>query len=196
MKRLLLCLTALMALSGGVEVPAQGEPPASGAPSSAPVSATSATPAAGTPGARTPETAPPTVPTRLRLGDLDAPVVPLELTGSTLTPPEDPRILGWWGQRAGSRHGATLLAGHTVHDGGGTFDDLEHTPLGARAQLNGHSYRVTSVEVISKDQLAQQASALFAQTGRPKLVLVTCEDYDGATGHYASNVIVTLNPVQ
>ena len=82
-----------------------------------------------------------------------------------------------------------------MHDGGGTFDDLEDTPLGSRARLSGHAYEVTSVEVISKDQLARRAPALFAQTGRPKLVLVTCEDYDPTTGHYASNVVVTSKPV-
>jgi hypothetical protein len=132
----------------------------------------------------------------LRLGHIDAPVVPLELTGSALTPPDDPSVLGWWGKRAGSRHGTTLLTGHTVHDGGGTFDDLELTPLGARAHLNGHVYEVTSVEVVSKEELAHRARALFAQTGRPNLVLVTCEDYDPATGHYASNVVATLDPVR
>jgi LPXTG-site transpeptidase (sortase) family protein len=131
----------------------------------------------------------------LRLGDIDAPVVPLEMAGSALTPPDDPRVVGWWGKRMGARHGTTLLTGHTVHDGGGTFDDLEETPVGARAHLNRHSYAVRSVQVISKDELARRASALFAQTGRPKLVLVTCEDYDRTTGHYASNVVVTLDPV-
>ena len=191
MKRLLLCLTVLVALSGCADVTAQGEPRASGAPSSVPSSA-APRPATGTPETATPETVPPIVPTRLRLGGIDAPVVPLVLTGSALTPPDDPRTLGWWGKRAGSRHGTTLLTGHTVHDGGGTFDDLEHMPLGARAQLNGHFYEVTSVEVISKHELAQRAPTLFAQTGRPKLVLVTCEDYNRATGHYASNVVVRL----
>jgi sortase (surface protein transpeptidase) len=82
-----------------------------------------------------------------------------------------------------------------VHDGGGTFDDLELTSLSERARVNDHSYEVTSVEVISKDALAKRAPALFVQTGRPHLVLVTCEDYDPATGHYTSNVVVTLDPV-
>ncbi len=121
--------------------------------------------------------------------------MPVELTGSALTPPDDPGVLGWWGKRAGSPHGTTLLTGHTVHDGGGKFDDLEDTRVGARAHLDGHSYEVSFVEVISKRELARRAPALFAQTGRPKLVLVTCEDYDRATGHYASNVVVTLKPV-
>jgi len=193
MTRLLLCLTALVALSGCGDVTAQREPLASSAPSSGPAS--SAMQVAGSPGSATPDAVPPTVPTRLRLGEIDAPIVPLKLTGSALTPPNDPHTLGWWGKRAGSRHGTTLLTGHTVHDGGGTFDHLEHTSQGARARLNGHAYVVTSVEVISKDELARRAEALFAQTGHPKLVLVTCEDYDRTTGHYESNVVVTSRPV-
>ena len=195
MKRLLLCLTALVALTGCGDVTAQEEPLASAAPAAVSSSA-SVAPAPGTPGAATKEALPAAVPTRLRLGDIDAPVVPITLAGSSLTPPDDPQVLGWWGKRAGSPRGSTLLTGHTVHDGGGTFDDLEDTPLGARAHLDGHSYEVKSVSVISKDELAERAPVLFAQTGRPKLVLVTCEDYNQATGHYASNVVVVLNPVR
>ena len=195
MKRLVLCLIAVVALSGCGDVTAQQEPLASSTRSSV----SSSVPSSAKPAAESPETAtreaPPTVPTRLRLGSIDAPVVPLEMTGSALTPPDDPQVLGWWGKRAGARHGTTLLTGHTVHDGGGTFDDLEKTPVGVRAHLDRHSYEVRSVRVISKDELARRAPALFAQTGRPKLVLVTCEDYDRSTGHYASNVVVTLDPV-
>lgn len=190
MKRLLVALAALAALSGCGVAAAHQVP----LPSSAPTSA--ATAESHTPGRAAPEVEPPAVPTRLRLGAIDAPIVPLSLTGSALTPPEDPRTLGWWGKRAGSPHGTTLLTGHTVHDGGGTFDDLEHTPLGARAHLDGHSYRVASVEVISKERLAQRAEGLFAQGGSHKLVLVTCEDYDRATRHYASNVVVILKPAR
>lgn len=192
MKRLLLGLTAVLALSGCGVVSAQQEPATSGAPTPAPTSAPQAVQVGETLGTETPVS----VPTRLRLGDMDAPVVPLELAGSALTPPDDPRTLGWWGKRAGARHGTTLLTGHTVHDGGGTFDDLELTPVGARAHLDGHTYRVTSVEVISKDELAQRATTLFAQTGPPKLALVTCEDYNRTTGHYESNVVVILTPLR
>lgn len=195
MKRLLLCLTALVALAGCGEMTALGEPLSSAAPATASSSA-SVAPVPGTPGAGTSEAPPVTVPTRLRLGDITAPVVPITLDDSSLTPPNDPQVLGWWGKRAGSQRGSTLLTGHTVHDGGGTFDDLEDTPLGALAHVNGHSYEVKSVAVISKGELAERAPVLFAQTGRPKLVLVTCEDYNPETGHYASNVVVVLNPVR
>lgn len=141
------------------------------------------------------KTAAPKVPTRLRLGDIDAKVVPIELEGTALTPPDDPSILGWWGKRAGARRGTTLLTGHTVHTGGGMFDDLEETRVGDRAKVSGHSYEVTQVQVISKRALARRAPVLFDQSGEAKVVLVTCEDYNPATGHYASNVVVTLGPL-
>lgn len=133
-------------------------------------------------------------PRRLRLWHYDAPVIPLLLTGSVLVPPPDPQVLGWWGRPAGSPHGVTLLTGHTVHDGGGTFDDLEDVPLGSMADLSGVTYEVVSVRVLSKETVAAEAPRLFSQTGVPRLVLVTCEDYDVGTGEYDSNVVVVLKP--
>lgn len=196
MKGLLLSLVAVAALTGCAGAGATQQPPSTTRASSAPASssATAEAEPAAEPGPRTPSSRS-VVPTELRLGDIDARVVPVALEGSRLTPPDDPTVLGWWGKRAGSARGTTLLTGHTVHDGGGTFDDLEDTPLGAVATVDGHPYEVTSVRVLSKEQLARRAPALFSQNGRPRLVLVTCEDYDPATGHYASNVVVVLTPV-
>lgn len=105
-------------------------------------------------------------------------------------PPSDPRVLGWWGSKAGAKHGVTLLVGHTVHTGGGTFDDLEEVPVGTDVNVSGVHYTVTSNRIISKAELAQEATHLFSQRGSHRLVLVTCEDYDPATGHYGSNVVL------
>jgi hypothetical protein len=135
----------------------------------------------------------PVRPTRLRLGLIQAPVVPLSLSGGsgTLVPPSDPRVLGWWGSLAGAGRGVTLLVGHTVHTGGGELDDLEDVPVGAAARVSGVRYRVSEVVVISKAELARRASELFDQTGEARLVIVTCEGWNPATGHYSSNVVLT-----
>jgi len=133
----------------------------------------------------------PSVPRRLygwRLGD--ASVVPLQLDGNTLVPPSDPKVLGWWGSKAGAKKGTTLLVGHTVHTGGGYLDDLEKVPVGSSVTLSGHQYHVVSNRVISKLKLAQIAPKLFSQNGQSRLVVVTCENYDPATGHYDSNVVM------
>ena len=132
----------------------------------------------------------PRTPTRLRLGDVDAQVVPVAMEGSALTPPDDPQVLGWWGRPAGASRGATLLVGHTVHTGGGALDDLENVPVGTRASVSGVGYVVTQVLVLSKADVSRRAELLFDQSGTHRLVVVTCEDYDPATGHYDSNVVL------
>lgn len=129
------------------------------------------------------------------------PVLPIQTQGVVLTPPPDPQTVGWWqgGMKPGSKTGATLLTGHTVHTGGGALDDLEKLQINSvvvvendREQLR---YRVESVKVMSKSDVAREAPRLFAQNGDPRLVLITCEDYDAATGEYASNVVVVGKPV-
>ena len=131
---------------------------------------------------------------------IDAPVVPIETDGTALDPPDDPRILGWWsaGAPAGAARGSALVTGHTVNAGGGAMDDLERVLPGAEVGVltTGGSLRyvVTSVRVLDKGTLARRAPELFSQEVAGRLVLVTCEDWDG-TG-YRSNVVVTAVPAR
>jgi hypothetical protein len=139
---------------------------------------------------------------------LDAPVVPVAMSasGSTaLVPPDDPATLGWWtgGAAPGAGDGTVLVTGHTVHSseglpGGGALDDLETVaPADAVVVVTGAGrvrYRVQRVEVLAKAELAAAAYRLFGPTPTPRLVLVTCEDWDGAG--YRSNVVVLATPVR
>jgi LPXTG-site transpeptidase (sortase) family protein len=142
----------------------------------------------------------PGVPRRVvidRLG-MDAPVVPISAVGDALTPPSDPQLLGWWsaGARTGARRGSALVTGHTVHTGGGAMDNLERMRAGDRVTVytgNGIiPYDVHSVEVFGKGSVARHAQRLFSQEVRGRLVLVTCEDWDGT--RYLSNVVVVATP--
>ena len=55
-------------------------------------------------------------------------------------------------------------------------------------------YRVQRVKVLSRDELAAQATSLFGQDrGSGRLVLVSCTDWDGTA--YESNVVVTASPL-
>jgi LPXTG-site transpeptidase (sortase) family protein len=143
----------------------------------------------------------PGAPRRLEVPTLriDAPVVPISAPGGVLTPPADPQVLGWWadGARPGARLGSALVTGHTVHDGGGAMDDLEQLARGDRVWMRTDrgriGYDVRSVVVLGKGQLAQQAEQLFDQQVPGRLVLITCEDWNGA--EYLSNVVVTATPV-
>jgi LPXTG-site transpeptidase (sortase) family protein len=129
---------------------------------------------------------------------VSAPVVPVQAPGRTLVPPSDPQRLGWWadGARPGAARGSALITGHTVHTGGGALDDLEDLGRGdavvVRTDRGVVRYAVDRVRVYSKGRIARDAAALFSQQVPGRLVLITCEDWDGV--RYLSNVVVTATP--
>lgn len=142
------------------------------------------------------------VPVRLfvpRLG-VDAPVVAIDAPGGVLVPPSDPQTLGWWrgGARPGARHGGALITGHTVSTGGGAFDDLDTLDPGDHARVRTpHGdirYRVGAVTVYRKASLARDAARVFSQEVPGRLVLITCEDWNGST--YLSNAVVFADPIR
>ena len=130
---------------------------------------------------------------------IDASVVPIALRGTSLDPPDDPQVLGWWsgGAPAGAVTGTALVTGHTVNAGGGAMDDLERVRPGAEIRVVTESgsirYVAESVRILGKDAIARRAQQLFSQQVPGRLVLVTCEDWDGVA--YRSNVVVTARPV-
>lgn len=138
--------------------------------------------------------------------DVDAPVLAVKAPGRTLIPPADARRLGWWadGARPGSPTGSALIAGHTVHTGGGALDDLETLRRGDAVYVQNRlrrdgkrvqrtvAYVVQSVEIFRKGTIARRAEELFSQRVDGRLVLLTCEDWNGT--RYLSNVVVTAKP--
>jgi len=57
-----------------------------------------------------------------------------------------------------------------------------------------HTYRVSTVEKIAKDQAP--VDQWFDRSGAPRLVLVTCGGaWRRDIGHYADNVVVTAEPL-
>ncbi|MGZ4487859.1 MAG: class F sortase [Nocardioides sp.] len=128
-----------------------------------------------------------------------APVEPIRAPGGTLIPPSDPTHLGWWsdGAQPGAKRGSALITGHTVHTGGGAFDHLATLHRGDRVKLRtSHGwirYNVTRVHVYAKGTIAKQAKRLFSQRVPGRLVLITCDDWNGSI--YLSNAVVTAEPV-
>lgn len=181
------------------------QPKDTGSPATVPATETTTTEqeTADSPGL--PDAAPaswkPGAPRRLLVPSLgvDAPVVPIEAPGGVLTPPADPQVLGWWaaGAKPGARTGSALVTGHTVHTGGGAMDDLEQLAAGDRVWMRTDrgriGYDVRSVVVLGKGELAERAEQLFSQEVPGRLVLITCEDWNGV--EYLSNVVVTATPV-
>ena len=134
-----------------------------------------------------------------RLG-VTAPVVPVTMTADrVLEPPRDPAIVGWWGEGAGpgSSQGSAVLVGHSTRAGdGGAFDDVGALTSGDKIEVEGAGetlvYQVESVEVVSKDDLARRAQEIFNQSGPGRLVVITCEDWDGST--WRSNIVTVATP--
>ena len=193
--------------------PAIADPTRSAGPTSTTRSAgpTSAVPETSSPSASPPPTTlPPEVrstepvkpgdPVKVSVPSLgvSAAVLGIRTRGGTLIPPSNPLLVGWWsdGARPGAAKGSAIITGHTVHTGGGAFDDLDRLTAGdavavttSRSTIN---YVVASVTVYRKKALAKQAARLFDQTVPGRLVLVTCEDWDGTA--YLSNAVVIATP--
>jgi LPXTG-site transpeptidase (sortase) family protein len=56
------------------------------------------------------------------------------------------------------------------------------------------TYRVQSIDVVSKDEVARNAAKIFTQSGVGRLVLITCDDWDGTV--WRSNIITIAAPAQ
>ncbi|MDQ4114083.1 MAG: class F sortase [Actinomycetota bacterium] len=130
--------------------------------------------------------------------NVHADVVPLAMDGETLTPPADASLMGWWkgGAKPGADDGSVLIVGHTLHNGGGILDRLgevnEGDEIVVRTKDGEFSYTVKSVRDLSKEQVAKRSKRLFDTDGEPKLVVVTCDDWDGTS--FQGNTVVVAVP--
>lgn len=130
---------------------------------------------------------------------VSARVLRIRASGGQLIPPSNPRLVGWWsdGARPGAARGSAIITGHTVHTGGGAFDNLDLLRAGdsvkvatAKGTIN---YAVVAVTTYRKRALAKQAAQIFDQSVPGRLVLVTCEDWNGTT--YLSNAVAIAKPI-
>ena len=127
--------------------------------------------------------------------DIQAPIVGVRMTDElVLVPPRDPDVVGWWSQGAapGDDVGTAVLVGHTVHSGGGALEDIDRLSQCDQVAVGDREFRVTDVEVLGKDDLARRAGELFDQSASGRVVLITCEEWDGSA--FLSNVVVTAVP--
>jgi len=131
---------------------------------------------------------------------VSARVIRIAAERGSLTPPSNPRVVGWWsgGARPGAGIGSAVMTAHTVHTGGGAFDDLDKLRVGAIVTVMTSTGRITyvatSVTNYPKRSLAKHAAQVFDQTTRGRLVLVTCEDWNGEI--YLSNAVAIAEPVR
>jgi LPXTG-site transpeptidase (sortase) family protein len=122
-------------------------------------------------------------------------VVPIHAPNRALVPPTNPQRLGWWadGAKPGAVQGSAVMTGHSVHTGGGALNELETVRPGDRAVVRTDQetlrYVIRRVRIYDKGSLDELAADVFNQDVPGRLVLVTCEDWNGE--RYLSNVVVT-----
>jgi LPXTG-site transpeptidase (sortase) family protein len=135
-----------------------------------------------------------------RIG-VDAAVISIRSNDDrVLEPPRDPTVAGWWsdGAAPGESEGSAVLVGHTVRNkGGGVFDHVGTLRTGDTIEVHGSdaalTYRVQSVDVLSKEEVARNAEEIFDQSGPGRLVVITCDDWDGTV--WRSNIVTIAAPV-
>lgn len=142
----------------------------------------------------------PAAPVMVRVKSLGitAPASPIRLEGSVLNPPADPMGAGWWAEGAlpGAANGSAVITAHKIHGGGGAFDSLAEANHGALVSIDTTSgvqnYSVTSVRDLNLEEFAAAAPDLFRTDGEPRLVLITCWNWNGHG--WDGNTVVIAEP--
>ena len=167
------------------------------APNGRPLSSTSSRPDVGPPVVLEP-------PTALAIPALrvQATVVPVDSSGEILGVPADPAQVGWWTGSAppGAASGTVVIDGHidSATTGPGAFyqlADLHIDDLLIITTTTGdrRNYAVTGRRTYLKAN--GLPLDLFATTGPPRLVLITCGgSFDRSTGSYSHNIVVFATP--
>ncbi|KZB87569.1 class F sortase [Amycolatopsis regifaucium] len=121
--------------------------------------------------------------------------------GAELPVPENLDEVTWWGAELSSATGASVFAGHVNWKGAtGPFAELWNDRIGGDVTVvdkagKSWRYKVSQLITLKKNELPQRADELFGQSGRHRIVLVTCGGrwIGGETG-YAENRVVIADP--
>ena len=167
-------------------------------------------PAAAAPTVTTRDAAPTVVPQRpapVRLAvpalGVDAPVEPVGVRDDgQMALPDDVDRLAWYrfGPVPGAE-GSAVFAGHVddADQGLGALAPLRDAEPGAEVVVTDAAGTATRWRVVSREVLEKQAlpvDRLFARTGEPRLVLVTCGGpFLPGVGGYRDNVVVVAEPL-
>lgn len=102
--------------------------------------------------------------------------------------------VGWW--EPGAEPGAAgngVLVGHAYSRGQGVFDDLADLALGDVLTVTGSrgvaDFVVERTRMVPVEEFAEVSDEIYVTTGEPRLVVMTCGDYDG--DDYQATVIVS-----
>ena len=135
------------------------------------------------------------------IGVENASVVPVGVLPDGRFEVPEARMVGWYRfGPAPADDGVTVLAAHLNYDGvNGVFRrltdvDIDDQVTVTTADGQTRTYRVTERRVIDKNQLPPDE--IWARSGAPRLVLITCGGrYDAERRSYDDNVVVFAVPI-
>jgi Sortase domain len=146
--------------------------------------------------------APPAQVAIVKLG-VRAAVVPVLASYGQLDVPTNPKRLGWWNASAqvGAPAGTLVIDGHVDAAGFGPgalfrLADLHTADRISVTSTTGHrqDYAVIGRRVYVK--AGGLPPELFATTGPPRLVLITCGGpFDRTTRNYLDNIVIYATPI-
>jgi hypothetical protein len=133
----------------------------------------------------------------------DAPILPIGvLPGGSLALPDDPHVLGWWqdGARPASGQGTVVIGGHvdTAADGPGALFELRKLRPGDPVALStDRGVRIYVIVAVRSYPKAALPAEVFARSGQPRLVIITCGGaFDKVTRQYADNIVAYAVPAR
>ncbi|WP_448626045.1 class F sortase [Geodermatophilus sp. URMC 64] len=135
---------------------------------------------------------------------IDAPVDPVGVApDGQMEIPADVSRAGWYrfGPPPG-REGNAVLAGHVddAEQGLGALAALREIAVGTEVLVGDADGATSRWRVVGRESIGKQAlptEALFARSGPPRLVLVTCGGpFLADSGRYRDNVVVVAEPVR
>lgn len=146
-------------------------------------------------------------PVRVSVADagIDVPVIPVGVDANqAMELPEDPAVAGWYrfGPGPQSPEGRAVISAHVDMPGYGIgpFSRIRDLAQGTLIEVTDDTgnltrYRLDSVTYYKKADLP--VDDLFARSGSPMLVLITCGGaFDASIGRYEDNVVALATPVQ
>ena len=90
-------------------------------------------------------------------------------------------------------------ARHCEVQGCGAFFNLRSLAQGALVRVTAADHRVWTYRVTAREEVPKTAvplNAIFAETGRARLVLATCGGaFNSVTRSYEDNIVITATPV-
>lgn len=145
------------------------------------------------------------IPVKIVVGDIEinAPVqsMGVDTERNEMEVPQAPEVVGWYryGPSPGEE-GSAVLAAHVDYNGReGAFYDLFRVEAGTLIKIvyNDGSYRLfETFAQRSYEKEVLPVESLFAETGTPRLALITCGgNFNRGSFSYDSNVVVYAEPI-